>query len=583
MKNKCIYILGVIALIIASSCDILDLKVRTTLDAEQVYINYSRTLQHCVDLYGVLPEGFMNINGGMMASTVDEAEHTLETSTVQKFNTGSWNPYENPDDVWPRYYRGIRLANVFLVSADSVNLDNYRLDPAPSAQTTYKTYLANIKRWKYEARFLRAFYYFELVKRYGGVPIFKRAIPLDEDISDTKRNTLEECIKFIIDECDSAALNLPWNYTTPNTNAENLGRATRGAAKALKARVLLYAASDLFNTPPAGYGNPELVTLPTTVTRAARWQAAADAAQLVIDSAAKAPFALATDYRGLFKTFNNTEIIFTRRAAASNSFEAANFPKGFDGATGNSTTPSQNLVDAYEVKTSATTAEPFDWNNPAHVANIYNFTATLPARDPRLGLNVITNNSTYKGRAVEIWPGGKDGPGISLATKTGYYIKKYADENTNLQTGTTTVHSWIFIRFAEILLNYAEAINEADPANVALAKARVDQVRARTGVAMPPLPAGLTQAQMRDAIRHERQVEFAFEDQRPWDVRRWMLGATYLNVPLRGVSVTQTSPTTFTYARINVENRIFESKMYFYPIPQSELNILSEMKQNPGW
>jgi hypothetical protein len=581
MKRKNIYILGVITLLILSSCESLDLEVRTTLSALQVEKNYTRTSNHCAAVYNFLQEGFASVGGAMMACACDEAEYTLETSNVQKFNTGAWNPFDNPNDVWGRYYRGIRLANDFLVMSDSVNLEVYRMDPAASQQTLYQTRLAEIKRWKYEVRFLRAFFYFELVKRYGGVPIVTSAISPKENFSGVSRNTLADCIKFITDECDSAAGILPLNYSAV---VADFGRATKGAALALKSRVLLYVASDLFNTPPASYAYTELVSMPPDVSRTARWQAAADAALAVINLAATAPYSLstasATAYRSLFQTYNNNEIIFTRRNDVSNSFEMANYPIGFD--LGNSgTTPSQNLVDAYEVKVNATTSVPFDWSNPVHAANPY--APVGLSRDPRLGMSIITNNSTYKSRAIECWTGGKDGQGVTLATKTGYYLKKYVDENLNLLTGTKSVHSWIFFRYAEILLNYAEALNEAQ-GPIAAVYTNVNLVRARTGVSMPALPAGLTQAQMRDKIRNECRVEFAFEDHRAWDVRRWMLGDTYFNSDLRGVAVTQTAPGVFTYQPITVEQRVFDvAKMYLYPIPQSELNIMKGWKQNPGW
>jgi hypothetical protein len=456
-------------------------------------------------------------------------------------------------------------------------LDYYRLDPSPSQQAVYLTRKNDLKQWKYENRFLRAFFYFELVKRYGGVPIIKNVVGLNDDFSINKRNTLAECIQFITDECDSAASVLPLQQADAN-----LGRATKGAALALKSRVLLYAASDLFNMPSTGYANPELISMPAG-DRVARWQKAADAASAVINLAGTG-YSLATDYRNIFLTFNSPEIIFTRRNSASNTFEAASFPIGFDeGKSG--TTPSQNLVDAYEVKVNATTAVPFDWNNPAHAANPYSPAGTL-GRDPRLNASIITNNSQFKGgkptsRAVECWTGGKDGKGVPLATRTGYYLKKYVDETLDLLQNKTRVHSWIYIRYAEMLLNYAEALNEAQGPVIAVYNS-VNAVRARTGVAMPPLPAGLSQSQMRDAIRHERNIEFAFEDMRPWDVRRWKLGETLFNAPLRGVEITN-SAGLFTYRPINVENRVFDSKMYFYPIPQSELNIMQGWVQNPGW
>lgn len=578
MKN--IYKLGIIAALVLSSCESLDLETRTSLSALQVERNYDRTKSHQAAVYAVLQEGFMNIDGAMMAATTDEAEFTLETSTVQKFNTGAWNPFDNPDDVWARYFRGIRFANDFLVMADTVNLENLRLSLNQTDKDNYIRRLAEIKRWKYETRFLRSFFYFELVKRYGGVPIITRALSPSENISNIPRNSLQDCVNFITSECDSAAAQLPLNYSTIPTD---LGRATRGAALALKSRVLLYAASDLWNTPPAGYSNPELVSLPSG-NRTARWQAAADAAKAVMDLAATAPYALYTNYRNIFQNYNLSEIIFTRRAANSNTFEAASFPIGFDlGKSG--TTPSQNLVDAYEVKVNATTAVPFDWNNPVHAANPYAPAGTL-GRDPRLGMSVIVNNSTWTAngqaaRPVECWTGGKDGKPVQLATKTGYYLKKYVYETQNLLTGTTSAHSWIFFRYTEMLLNYAEALNEAQ-GPVAAVYTNINAIRTRTGVAMPALPAGLTQAQMRDKIRNERRIELAFEDHRAWDVRRWMIAESTLGAPLRGVDITKNGA-VFTYTPVVVENRIWSPKMYYYPIPQSELNIMKEWVQNPGW
>lgn len=574
MKIKNIYLIGAVVILILGACESLEQEVRTTLALDQVYRSYERVVQMGTSAYTSLPLGFIRIDGAMLASSCDEAEHTDETSNIQKFNIAAWGPIDNPDNIWGTLYTGIRRANDCLANTDSINWGGLVLNPTPENHALYLARTAEIKRIRYEVRFLRVFYYFELIKRYGGVPIVTERLPIDADFSGIDREPLEDCIDFIIAECDSAAKNLPWNYV-----AQELGRITKGAALALKSRVLLYAASDLFNTPPAGYANPELVSLPAG-DRTARWQAAADAAKMVIDSASKAPYSLATDYKALFKTFNNNEIIFVRRSNATNTFEKANYPIGYDlGKSG--TTPSQNLVDAFEVKVDASTAIPFDWNNPDHAANPYAPAGTL-GRDPRLKMIVLTNNTTFKGRPVECWENGKDGKGVPLATRTGYYLMKYLDENLDLLLNNTSVHSWIYIRYAEILLNYAEAINEADPGNVALAKAVVDQVRARTGVAMPPLPAGLTQAEMRDKIRNERRVEFAFEEHRQWDVRRWMLGETYFNVPLRGVAITENTG-VFTYTPIDVENRVFSSKMNFYPIPQTELNIMTSWKQNPGW
>jgi hypothetical protein len=353
------------------------------------------------------------------------------------------------------------------------------------------------------------------------------------------------------------------------------GRITKGAALALKSRIMLYAASDLFNNPSwaGGYAHPEYISV--TGNRTERWLAAANAAKAVINMSSVAGYSLTTNYANLFQgSYTSSELIFARREGATNSFEKASYPMGFDLATGG-TTPSGNMVDAYEVKVDATTAVPFDWNNPVHAANPY------ANRDPRLLVSVIVNGSTYKGRNVECWPGGKDGPGIPKATRTGYYLKKYSNESLDLLQNKTSVHTWLLIRLAEIFLNYAEALNEADPGNADI-RTYVNYVRQRTGVAMPPIPAGLSQEEMRIKIRHERQVELAFEEHRFWDLRRWQSAANDLNVPLLGVSIANNSG-VYSYAPVSVENRKFDTKMYLYPIPQSELNICKKLVQNPLW
>ena len=389
----------------------LERDIITNQREDLVNKSYDFTRNRVSAIYNMLPQGFTEIDGAMLASATDEAEHTDETSNIQKFNTGAWNIYDNPDGVWYRSYQAIRMVNVFLNTSDSVNLDAYRLNPEASQQLVYQTRLAEIKRWKYEVRFIRAFFYSELIKRYGGVPIITELFSLNDDPSTQRRNTLAESIKFVADECDSVAANLPVTYSS-----DDLGRATKGAALALKSRMLLYAASDLFNNISwaSGYASPELVSLPSG-DRNARWKAAADAAKAVIDLAGSG-YALHSGYATLFRTFNSPEIIFTRRAGTSNNFERASFPVGYEGQSG--TTPSQNLVDAYEVKVNSSSAIPFNWDNASHAANPY------ANRDPRLGFTVLLNNTTFKGRPVESFIGGVDGIGNVNATRTGYYLRK---------------------------------------------------------------------------------------------------------------------------------------------------------------
>lgn len=571
--NTKIIILGLITIFVLNGCQQLDQEIITTLNYEQVTKSYDFTNLRCKGVYHSLKNGFLSIdNQAMLASASDESEHTQERNSVYKFNVGAWNAYDNPDNVWAEYFQAIRRANLFLISSDSVDLDLYKFDPLPASQIVYHSRLAEIKNWKYEVRFLRAYFYFELIKRYGGVPILTQPATINDDFSKVKRNTLAECIKFITDECDSAANVLPVVYSIE----DDYGRATKGAVLALKSRTLLYAASDLFNSPSvwaSGYSNPELISV--SGDRKLQWKAAADAAKAVIDLTG-AGYVL-TDYNSLFgnNTYKNTEVIFRKANGNSNDFEIVNTPIGYDlGQSG--TTPSQNLVDDYEVIVDANTCVPFDWNNPVHAVNPY------LKRDPRLSFTILTNSTFLKGRPLETWNGGLDGKPKVMATKTGYYLKKYVDTNLDLLQGQTSNHAWIIFRLAEMYLNYAEALNEYDPGNPDIKK-YVDFIRKRSGVNMPALPLGLSQEKMREAIRHECRIEFAFEDHRLWDVRRWMQGEKYFNVPLRGIDITKKSNNSFEYKVINVENRVFQPKMYLYPIPQSELFISKEIIQNPLW
>ena len=337
--------------------------------------------------------------------------------------------------------------------------------------------------------------------------------------------------------------------------------------------MLLYAASDLFNTSSwsEGYNNPELISL-NNGDRKRQWKNAADAAKETIDLAESNGYSLSSNYASLFgpNTHINNEVIFCKRNGASNSFEKTNFPIGYD--LGNSgTTPSQNLVDSYEMSNGKMIQE---------LGSGYNPNDPYENRDPRLKMTIITNMSRFKDRNVEIWQGGKDGPPIVNSTKTGYYLKKYVNEDLNLLTGQTSVHTWIIFRLAEFYLNYAEALNEYKPGDPDIVK-YLNKVRSR--VQMPPLSENLNQTQMREKIRNERRVEFAFEDHRLWDLRRWMQAETFLSFPLRGMKITKNGNGLFNYEVIIVEPRLFQPKMYFYPLPQNELQVGKGLIQNPLW
>ena len=571
MKKVKTILYGAALLLLVNACDsILDREVVLSLTEDDVLTLYNNTQSRAVAIYNYLPSGFRCVDGAMMASASDEAEYTLETSSIQMFNVGSWNAKNNPDGgSWWNNFRGIYLVNHFLANSDNLDLEMYRLNPDDIGHEQYQNRLDNIKRWKYEVRFLRAYFYFELIKRYGGVPVITRPVEIGDSFP---RNTLDSCVNFIVKECDDIAWGLPVKYT----EQENLGRATRGAVLALKSRVLLYAASDLFNSPEkwaSGYANKDLISV-KPIDRKERWKRAADAAKNVIDLT-DAGYALSNNYQGVFRSYTDAEIILARRDGASNDFEKANYPVGYDlGNSGN--TPSLNLLDDYEMLDGTA----FDWNNKNHAANPYR------GRDPRLAFTILSNMTKFNGRPVECWTGGRDGKGVPRATKTGQYLLKYIDPELNLLEGRTSVHTWVLIRLAEVYLNYIEALNEYQPAHSDI-KIYYNKIRQREGIKMPELPDGLDQDAVRQKIRHERRIELAFEDHRRWDARRWMIAADnekgkgVLNIPLRGLEILNRGGVP-SYTPIEIEKRNFEPKMYLYPIPQGDLDIAG-WSQNPLW
>ncbi|MDR0507576.1 MAG: RagB/SusD family nutrient uptake outer membrane protein [Dysgonamonadaceae bacterium] len=646
--KKIIYHLAIVSLLCAApllySCDdMLSPEILADMTEDDIITRYGNTEQTLNGLYTYLPDGFAYIgdewsyNAAMLAGASDEAEYTIETNEIQKFNTGSWNAIDNPDPAWKRNFEGVNAVNLLLVNINSVNMDNLLYNPSSAKQEDYRKNLIRMERWKYEARFLRAYFYFELVKRYGGVPIIEKPVSLDDDYSGIQRESLGKCIDFIVSECNICADSLPGEYMPGE-----LGRATKGAALSLKSRVLLYAASELPNEPERwapGYAHPELISLTDGKTRQERWQEAAEAAAAVMTMQteavtdwypAHAPYSLYTKAEGGLTAYerifrfpyaqDNTEVILAKRMGAKNSFERNNSPVGYN--LGNSgITPSRNMVDAYYFKEGRVTSS-FDWENENHVAEPF----SSSTRDLRLFATILLNNDYFNSRKVQAFTGGLDGKGVMKATKTGFYLKKYMDSNLDLLRGESSGHAWILIRLAEIYLNYAEAVNEiSGPQGKAgsvsmTARDAVNAIRSRGGAAvLPPVANNVNQSDLRDIIKYERRIELAFEDHRLWDLRRRLEAEDALNKDLLGLEITETSATpvmteardengeiildeqgnpvmtqarepfgnlqfdrTFTYRPVRVEARIFRPHMYLYPVPQKEIN-LTGWQQNPGW
>jgi len=544
------HILSILLILLAlSGCDFLNYDEISYLSEEQIFNEFSRTKKFLANIYSQMPSDFMSIDGALRASATDEAEHVNPFSDIQRFNDGSWSSLVTLDAKWQSMYSGIYNVNMFLKDTKGQLWEDLKWNE------DYQELMTQFNLYPYEARYLRAYFYFELFKRYGGVPLITTLISEDEANS-VARASVEDVVQFIISECDSAIAKLPVTYH--GLPQEETGRVTKGAAMALKARTLLYYASPLHN--PDNDIN--------------RWINAAESAKAIIDSAW---YSLESDYANVVNNEFSTELIYEKRAGETNDFEKANFPIGYEGGN-TGTCPTQNLVNAYEMKSNglpiSDPASGYDPNNPYY------------GRDPRLNKTVIVNGSSWKGKTVEVWYGGMNADPKPNATKTGYYLKKYVIESVNLDPGNISKkrHTWVYYRLGSVLLDYAEAMNEAygpeDPAHLGLsALEAVNQIRSRAE--MPDFPTGLSKEDFREKLRNERRVELAFEDHRFWDVRRWKIGEETKQI--KGITVTVLSYGVYSYTEKIVENRVWDEKMNLYPIPQNELFINNNLKQNPGW
>ncbi len=537
-------------ILVTGSCDFLEYDETSYNRKADVFEDFGRTKSFLTAIYAKLPTDFNSIDGAMRSSATDEAEHVWDLSNVQKMNDGSWSAIQPLDNVWGEMYDGIRSVNLFLEEIQGQEFEDQKWNQ------DYQEMMEQFHMYPYEARFLRAFFYFELIKRYKDVPLITSVLT-PEEAQEVTQQSFDDIVAFIVDECDAAAAELPDDFGS-FSSAQETGRATRGAALALKARTLLYAASPLHN--PSG--------------DVARWQDAASAAEAVITSGV---YSLEPNYANVVNNLTSSELIFGRRQGESNDFERRNFPVGYEGGN-TGTCPTQNLVDAYEM---AETGLPI-----TDEASGYDPIFPYSGRDPRLMETVIVNNSNWKGQPVEIFYGGANGKPRANATKTGYYLKKYVIEAVNLDPTNTTrrIHTWVLFRMGEVLLNYAEAMNEAyGPEDAAghemTALAAVNMVRERAG--MPAFPTGLSKDAFREKLRNERRVELAFEDHRFWDVRRWKIGSE--TTTIYAMNVGRNPYGGFAYEKVLLENRVFEDYMNLYPIPQAEIYKNSNLEQNPEW
>jgi len=552
--KKSVLLLTATTLLFAA-CDFMDISEADYYTKEQIINNMDRVKQLTTQVYSYLPQDFNNTSSAMQDGATDDAIHVYDTN-IQRFVNGTWSANYTVDDQFSKYYQAVHDANFYLDNCVGLTFDEWK--NSDGFEDNFKNYL----NYEYEVRFLRAFFYFELVKRYQNIPLITKTITQNE-ANIAQPSDAATILNFIITECTAVANVLPNLASDMPGGNGNLQRATKGAALALKSRAALYLASPLFST-----------------NDSQKWKDAAQAAYDIISNASTFGYTL-DKYSTLFGATNNQskEVILCRPTSQSTSFEASNFPMGVAGGK-TSTCPTENLVSAYEM-TNGTT---FDWNNSTQAASPYT------GRDPRLGMTIVYNGMVWPKAAVEIFEGGKNGLPITNATTTGYYLRKYVNNSITFEPGQTTTsqhHNWILFRYAEILLNYAEAMVNAygDPdykGSYSLsARDAVNRVRSRSDVNMPNIPAGLGKTDFLKRLRNERRVEFAFEGQRFWDLRRWKDLAEMKNI--YKVRVVKQGDGTIKYTKELLATYSISDKMNFYPIANSELYKNKNLVQNSGW
>jgi hypothetical protein len=448
--------------------------------------------------------------------------------------------------LWQSSYNYISRTNLFFEKIEGSAIDPAALEPLEG-----------------QMHFLRAFYYFDLLRWYGSVPLVTHTFQLSDESFDVANNTPQEVGALIVAECDLA---IAKSFSSSDA-AYTAGRSTKESAMALKARTLLYLASPLYN--PANDQS--------------KWTAARDANEAVMNLPQYSLVDNPAGYGAMFRGENSEEVIMARYFTAVNDqgwgVNTWLFPNSEGGWS--NTTPTQDLVDGYEFTTGLLPAdEPtYDDQNP------------YENRDPRFYESILFNEAPFKSGTYDPYvdkadpsnsaKAGKDSPSSPIAkhnaSRTGYNFKKWALEAQNWDSGNKG--PWIIFRVGEFYLNYAEA--EIALGNDPEARTAINAIRTR--VNMPDVTE--SGAALVERYRRERRVELLLEDHRFFDIRRWMIGPETIGQPAMGVTVYKNGAVMeYDYTRVADDTRDWNDKMYFLPIPAQEILRSHEtLDQNPGY
>ncbi|MDO5420876.1 MAG: RagB/SusD family nutrient uptake outer membrane protein [Bacteroides sp.] len=596
MRKYIMWFVGIAFFSLVSCDDYLNKLPDEDLTVDDIFDSRDYTRNFLAHIYSWLPTeaNFADPGGAWRNPFVggcDEMEIAYGGSYTHQINSGAWNPNNITDiPIWNESYMALRKVNMFLEKLDKV-----------------PTTVAEKEQWRGEAYFLRAYFHFLSFRAYGPIVLLDRSLELDDDLLSIGRRSIEECVAFMSADCDRAAKILPDKMPSTDT-----GRATRIAALALKSRILLYAASPLYN------GNIAYTDFTDSLGMAFfpvqydgnKWKTAADAALSCIQNAEKAGYGLyhsanddpVMNYQEIFYTGWNREVIFAKNMDRYNHYLRCADPIGLGGYS--IINPTQDLVDAYEMENgqmpiSGYTEDGMPVFNEASGYREDGYAETEHAgrwekgvhnmfthREPRFYASINYPGQIWKGHRLELWFSGVDGKRYAGSDycKTGYLMRKIVDPSFRVIENINPLTTWIYFRLAEQYLNYAEALNEFSGPSEDVYK-YVNLVRSRSG--LPSLPLGLNKEEMRNRIKHERRIELAFETHRFFDVRRWKDAEKSENKPIHALNIMEGEHMQDDrfYKRIFLEDRTFEpSKHYFFPIAQNEIDKnVKNLMQNPGW
>lgn len=544
-KIKYVIIICIIPVIFTGCHNILDIEPKDRITGiwenealVESYVNgMYNSLQHgfCEAIWGSLTDEMHDIHNNGGAWTVQRGE--LTSDNVSTLSTTTTTPSFNK---WETAYARIRDINEFFQEIESSTFDDKMKN-----------------RLKGEMKFIRAYLYSELLWRYGDVPLITNVFALDDDYTSVSRENYDKVVDFIISELDEAAVLL-------SQSEAGKGRATPDATLALKSRVLLYAASPL--------NNPS--------NDLTKWEKAAEAAEALIDK----EYTLYHDYQNLFLEDNN-EIIFARYFTKSinhniNGYSGTNSLYG-----GGHNHPTENMVMDYEM-TNGELPYNLGPSNEIIVNPESGYDPKNPYidRDPRFYASILYDGAVFQNHEIETFDGGIDSPLSSVlpwnATMTGYYLHKFIDpsKSVNLRTDDLSTNPWIFFRYGEILLNYAEAKFELGDEETA--REYINLIRAR--VNMPPVTS--SGIDLRDRIRHERRIELAFEGHRFFDVRRWKILEEVSSRQIIGMQIRKAANGEKSYTIKTVAPVVYYEQHLRLPIPRTEIDKSGgALTQNTGY